>query len=244
VDPVTPPALELDHLWAGYVAGIDVVQDVSLRVPAGGFYGVVGLNGAGKSTLLRAITGFLAPRAGRVRLLGRDITGIAPHRCLTEGVYLLPQESSLFPYLTVAENLALVARRRGTPLEEVHRHFPALASYWKSRAGDLSGGWQKMVECAKAVLARPRVLLVDEPAVGLAPGVAREVYAWIARAHAEGTTVLLVDHNVQQVLTMTEYLYVLNLGRVVAEGPCAHFLGDVRGHIRQWLGLGGVPSAS
>lgn len=151
---------------------------------------------------------------------------------------MLPQESGLFPSLTVAENLALVARRRGTPLEEVRRRFPRLGAFWRSRAGDLSGGWQTMVECAKALAARTRVLLVDEPAVGLAPAVAREVYGWITEAHAEGLTVLLVDHNVPQVLSQASYLYVLNLGRIVAQGSPQEFLGDLRSHVRHWLGLG------
>lgn len=231
------PALEVEGLSVGYSADLDVLHAVTLAVPAASVCGLIGLNGAGKSTLLKAVCGFLQPRAGRIRLFGRDITGMPAHRRLAAGLYLVPKDSSLFPYLTVAENLEVVARRRGSDVEEAYRRFPALRALRRSKAADLSGGQQKMVEFARAFLARPQVLLVDEPTVGLAPSVAREVYGWLEDFRARGVAVLLVDHNIPRVVEMAEYVYVLSLGRITARGPGSEFARDLRAHVRQWLGF-------
>ncbi|RMF91425.1 MAG: ATP-binding cassette domain-containing protein, partial [Nitrospinota bacterium] len=161
------PLLEVQDLVVGYAADIDILQSVSLRVSPLAITGLIGLNGAGKSTLMKAIYGFLKPKRGRVLLAGEEITGIAPHHLLRKGVWYIPQESSLFPFLSVEDNLRLVASRldRGQGeerLEEVFQRFPDLQEKRRERAGNLSGGQQKMLEVAKALLVRPRLLLVDE----------------------------------------------------------------------------------
>ena len=235
--PPGAPALEVDGLTVGYSPGLDVLHEVSLTVPAGGLCGLVGLNGAGKSTLLKAICGFLRPRAGRICLFGEPILGMPPHRALQRGLYLVPQESGLFPYLTVAENLDAVARRRHRPVEEAYRRFPALWPLRRRKVGDLSGGQQKMVEFARGLLAGPRLVLVDEPAVGLAPAVAREVHGWLRQFQAEGIAVLWVDHNLPAVVELADYVYVLSLGRITAHGPARQLARDLRGQLRQWLGF-------
>lgn len=235
--PGLPAALEVAGLTVGYQADLHVLHDVSLQVQVGQLCGLIGLNGAGKSTLLKAICGFLRPSAGGVRLFGEDITATAPHRVLRQGLYLVPQESSLFPYLSVADNLALVARARGTDVELAYQRFPVLRDLRRTLAGNLSGGQQKMVEFARALLARPRMLLVDEPTVGLAPLVAQEVYGWLEAFRREGISILLVDHNIPRVVHMADYIYVLNLGRIVAHGPRSQFQRDLRQQVQQWLGF-------
>lgn len=235
------PALEVRGLTVGYSEDMDILQDVSLHVPEGETYGLIGLNGAGKSTLLKAICGFLSPRRGAVLVGGRDLQGVPAHRRPAHGVYLIPQESSLFPFMSVYDNLMLVARSRhrepGAAVEQVLTRFPVLAARRRSQAGDLSGGQQKMLELAKAVVARPRVLLIDEPSVGLAPNVAADVYGWIEALRGE-MTVLLVDHNVRMVVRLCRYVYVLSMGRITAHGPRESLEADLRGQVRAWLGLG------
>lgn len=234
--------LRVENVTAGYVPGIDILQEVNLEVPAGVVVGLIGLNGAGKSTLMRVITGFLPCRHGRVLFDGQDITGQAPHTMIDRGVWYLPQESSLFPYLTVHDNLLLVAtrlrdgnakRRYAQALET----FPALRERLKSQAGDLSGGQQKMVEFAKALIVRPRLCMVDEPTVGLAPKLADQIYAYVTALAASGASILLVDHNVQQVIRSTTTMYVMSLGRIAAHGTSARFAEDLHGQVRQWLGI-------
>lgn len=235
------PLLEVRNLTVGYTPDVDIVQDVSLTIPAGAMCGLIGLNGAGKSTLLKAICGFLPPRQGSVLLDGRDLNGVPVHRRPALGLYLIPQESSLFPFMSVEDNLMLVARpRHSNPreaLDAVLERFPAIAAKRREKAGNLSGGQQKLVEFAKALIVQPRVLLIDEPSVGLAPKVAREVYDHIAALRSE-LTMLLVDHNVRMVVHLCDYVYVLSMGKITAEGPRSQFEADVRGQVRAWLGIG------
>jgi branched-chain amino acid transport system ATP-binding protein len=239
--------LSLSGVTAGYVADIDVLRDVSLSIERGRITGLIGLNGAGKSTLLKTICGFLRPVAGAVRYDGADITGIPPHTLLDRGIWYIPQESSLFPYMTVADNLRLPLERllrasRGEAelearLRDVLGRFPALAERTRTPAGNLSGGQQKMLELAKAWAVRPRLCLVDEPSVGLAPIVAADVYRWIERFAAEGMTILLVDHNVRRVVKMSDYVYVLSLGEITARGRREEFQGDLHEQVKAWLGV-------
>ncbi len=234
--------LQVENVTAGYVPGIDILQEVSLEVPAGTVVGLIGLNGAGKSTLMRVIAGFLPCRHGRVLFDGRDITGQPPHTMIDRGLWYLPQESSLFPYLSVRDNLMLVATRlrdgdaKGR-YDQALQAFPALRERLKAQAGDLSGGQQKMVEFAKALIAGPRLCMVDEPTVGLAPRLADEIYAYVAALAASGASILLVDHNVQQVIRTTATVYVMSLGRIAASGESARFAEDLHGQVRQWLGI-------
>lgn len=231
------PALELEQVTAGYSQDIDVIQDLSLVVPRGEIRGLIGLNGAGKSTLLKTILGFLSPKKGDVRLDGASVLKTKPHQCLEAGLYLIPQESSLFPYLTVEANLNIIARARGTDVEEVYQRFPVLKEFRRSKVGNLSGGQQKMAEFGKALLARPRILLIDEPSIGLAPRIAHQVYGWIEEFSAQDITILLVDHNLLRVLKMVDYMYVLNLGKITAEGPPTLFQDNLREHVTAWLGI-------
>jgi len=237
--------LELDRVTAGYARDIDVLREVSLSVHAGHLSGLIGLNGAGKSTIVKTICGLLAPKSGRIEYLGRPIAGIAPHRLIDEGICCIPQESSLFPYLTVEENLLLPlqgrARRFGATIArryaEVLGIFPALAEKRRAAAGDLSGGQQKQVEFAKAWLQEPRLCLIDEPSIGLAPLLAEEVFGWIEKFAAAGMGILLIDHNVRRVVKMSDRIHVLSLGRITAAGAREDFEGDLHEQVRQWLGL-------
>jgi branched-chain amino acid transport system ATP-binding protein len=237
--------LKLDAVTAGYAQDIDVLRDVSIAVHAGQVSGLIGLNGAGKSTVIKTICGFLAPKAGRIEYLGEAINGIDPHRLIDRDICCIPQESSLFPYLTVEENLRLPlqgrARKFGAALagrfEEVLEIFPALRERRRAQAGDLSGGQQKQVEFAKAWLQRPKLCLIDEPSIGLSPILAEEVFRWIERFAKSGMGILLIDHNVRRVVKMSDRIHVLSLGRITAAGGREDFEGDLHEQVRQWLGL-------
>ena len=237
--------LEVDGVTAGYDQDIDVLREVSLQVHAGRVSGLIGLNGAGKSTVVKTICGFLAPNAGRIELDGESIRGIEPHRLIDRGICCIPQESSLFPYLNVEENLLLPLQGRSKRFageiaqrfEEVLGIFPALRERRRAQAGDLSGGQQKQVEFAKAWLQRPRLCLIDEPSIGLAPMLAEEVFHWIDRFAKAGMGILLIDHNVRRVVRMSDRIHVLSLGRITASGGRDDFQGDLHEQVRQWLGL-------
>lgn len=240
--------LALEAVTAGYAADIDILRDVSITAESGAITGLIGLNGAGKSTLMKTICGFLRPKAGRVLYDGVDITGIAPHTVLDKGVWYISQESSLFPLMSVADNLRLPLehlRRRGklgraaveTRYLATLGHFPELRERLSARAGDLSGGQQKMVEFAKAHLVQPRLCLIDEPSIGLSPRIAEAVYGWIAQFAADGIAILLVDHNVRRVVSMATRIYVLNLGEITAQGAAADFAGDLHEQVKAWLGI-------
>jgi branched-chain amino acid transport system ATP-binding protein len=241
--------LELERVTAGYLADIDILREVSLAAAGGSITGLIGLNGAGKSTIMKTICGFLQPKSGAIRFEGRDITGIAPHALLERGIWYIPQESSLFPYMSVEDNLRLpiehLARRgRGLARDEIAARFddmlaqfPDLAERRRAQAGDLSGGQQKMLEFAKAYLVRPRLCLIDEPSIGLSPKIAEEVYGWIELFAARAMAVLLVDHNVRRVIHLASQIYVLNLGEITAEGRPEDFAGDLHEQVRSWLGI-------
>lgn len=237
--------LRLDNVTAGYAQDIDVLREVSLEVRAGEVCGLIGLNGAGKSTVVKTICGFLAPKAGRIEWQGESIAGIAPHRLIDRGICCIPQESSLFPYLTVEENLLLPLQGRATRfgaamaqrLAEVFEIFPMLRERRRTAAGDLSGGQQKQLEFAKAWLQQPKLCLIDEPSIGLSPLLAEEVFRWIERFAKEGMGILLIDHNVRRVVNMSDRIHVLSLGRITAAGRREDFQGDLHEQVRQWLGL-------
>ncbi len=239
--------LTMEHVTAGYLADIHVLRDLSIRIEAGRITGLIGLNGAGKSTLMKTICGFLKPSAGAITFDGADVTGIAPHTLIDRGICYIPQESSLFPFMTVEDNLRLpldrAAHARGEGrhvdaiLRDVLERFPGLQGRLSAQAGDLSGGQQKMVEFAKAYAVRPRLCLVDEPSIGLSPKIAADVYRYIELFASEGMTLLLVDHNVRRVVKMAEYVYVLSLGQITAEGRREDFEGDLHAQVKEWLGV-------
>jgi branched-chain amino acid transport system ATP-binding protein len=197
---------------------------ISLDVRDGELLCVVGPNGAGKTTLINAIAGVHRARGGRMTMQGRDLMRLAPHRFCEAGIAIVPEGRRLFSGLTVLENLQLgsylrAARaRRGESLDEVLAIFPPLEAKLKSPAGELSGGQQQMVAIARALMARPKLLLLDEPSLGLSPLVVKDMFDAIRRISAQGMTVLLVEQNVAMAMQVSHRAYVLELGRVVAEG--------------------------
>lgn len=241
--------LELHGVTAGYSRDIDILQDLSLTVSATGITGLIGLNGAGKSTVTKVIAGLLHPRQGRITFGGNDITRMSPHRMIDHGIWLIPQESSLFPYMSIDDNLSLpldhLHRRTGRPTSEemaerffeIHQRFPILREKRRSQVSDLSGGQQKMVELAKAYLIRPRLCLIDEPTVGLSPKIAEEVYQTITVFASAGSAILLIDHNIRKVVEMADMIYVLTLGHVSDQGAGTAFQANLHEHVRKWLGI-------
>jgi branched-chain amino acid transport system ATP-binding protein len=239
------PLLELRQVTAGYAQDIDVLREIDLRVDAGRITGLIGLNGAGKSTLVKTICGFLPPKSGSVHFQGEDISGIAPHRLIDRGICCIPQESSLFGYLSVEQNLMLPllgrSKRYGaamrSKLQEVYELFQALHLKRSSPAASLSGGQQKQLEFAKAWLQQPTLCLIDEPSIGLAPRIAEEVFVWIEKFTSAKMGILLIDHNVRRVVRMSDRVCVLSLGRITAQGDAAEFQGNLHQQVQQWLGL-------
>jgi ABC-type branched-subunit amino acid transport system ATPase component len=227
----TAPLLEVHGLSAGYLPGVDILTGLSLAAAENAVTLVIGPNGAGKSTLLRTIFGLLRPSAGRICLRGADVTGAGPSRLKVAGVSYITQDINSFPHLTVAENLMMgawtfrrEAQRVARRLEEVYALFPVLKDKRGARAGSLSGGQGRMLSVARELMTAPRLLLVDEPTVGLAPNLVPQVYATLAAARsATGAAILLVEQNVEQALPLADYLYLLNLGQVKAEGPGRDF---------------------
>ena len=234
--------LELDAVTAGYVAEIDILNDLRLSVRAGSITGVIGPNGAGKSTLLRTIFGFLHPRRGSIRFDGQPIHALAPHTIKRLGIGYVPQGTNIFPQLTVHENLELGAWafRRDTArvarmLERAYAAFPRLAQRRRLRATGLSGGEAKMLSVAKEMVTEPRLLLVDEPSAGLSPKISDQVYAQLLAARDQGVTILLVDQNIAKAVEVSDYLYMLEMGQVRREGPRDDFAEHLRDIIRDAL---------
>jgi branched-chain amino acid transport system ATP-binding protein len=224
--------LEVRDLHAGY-GGVAAVRGVDLDVAAGEVVALVGPNGSGKTTLLRAITGLLRPMAGRVCLDGVRLDGAPAHDVVRRGVALVPEGRHVFPSMTVADNLAMGGYTRpraeaaGAP-EAVYALFPRLGERQGQRAGTLSGGEQQMLAIGRALMSRPRLLLLDEPSVGLAPAMVQVVLEALGRLRAAGTTVLLVEQNAAAALALADRGYVLELGRVTLHGSGPELLGDDR----------------
>jgi ABC-type branched-subunit amino acid transport system ATPase component len=215
--------LKIDGLVAGYGGG-DVLRGVSLDVPEGGITCVVGPNGAGKSTLMASISGLLRPRQGSMLLDGENLAGMSPRQILRRGVVQVPQNHSLFRDMTVRENIelggyilsdrALTARR----LAAVSEVFPQITEWAGQKAGSLSGGQQRLVEFARALMLEPRMLLLDEPSMGLAPRILRTVFTAIRQMNAAGTTILLVEQNARAGLRLSSHGVVMENGRVRLSG--------------------------
>ena len=215
--------LELQDLQVAY-GPAPALWGVSLRLGAGELLCVVGPNGAGKTTLINAVSGMLRARAGKILLDGRDLTTLAPHRFCEAGIALVPEGRRLFTGMSVRENLELgsylpaARRQRQASLDTVLDLFPVLREKLASPAGELSGGQQQMVAIGRGLMARPRLLLLDEPSLGLSPLITSEVFGAIRRINAEGTAVLLVEQNVALAMAMASRAYVLEEGRIAAEG--------------------------
>lgn len=210
----------------GSITGI---REVSLHVGAGEVVGLIGPNGAGKTTLLSTVSGLLLPASGRVELEGRNVTGTAPDRMLRFGVALVPERRRLFADMTVHENLqvagitASVSDRRAR-LDEVAQLFPVLRDKWTTSAGYLSGGEAQQLAIARALMSNPRLILMDEPTLGLAPVVVDVVFDLVVRLREQGRTLLVVEQNAKRMCQISDRVYVLRTGSVVAEGTGAEML--------------------
>ena len=221
--------LEVRDLEVAYGAA-RALWGVSLDVRAGELLCVVGPNGAGKTTLINTIAGILRARAGRLVFEGRDITALAPHQFCEAGIAVVPEGRRLFTGMTVLENLELgsylpaAKQHRQASLDAALELFPALKQKLASAAGELSGGQQQMVAIARALMARPRLLLLDEPSLGLSPLIVHDMFAAIKRINARGVSVLMVEQNVAMAMQVSTRAYVLEEGRIVAEGAPAELL--------------------
>ncbi len=230
--------LRVDGIEAGY-RDLVAVRDVTLEVRTGEVVALIGGNGAGKTTTLRAITGLLPVRRGRIELDGDRIDGCAPSEVVRRGIAHVPEGRQLFPTLSVRENLELGARERATraaDLEAIFALFPRLRERERQLAGTLSGGEQQMCAIGRGLMARPRLLLLDEPSLGLAPVMVKLIFETLATVNARGTSILLVEQNVARALALSHRAYVLENGRIVLEGPRAELQRSA--HIKQaYLGL-------
>lgn len=215
--------LEVEQLHVCYGAA-PALWDVSLRLDVGELLCVVGPNGAGKTTLINTVAGIQRARSGHLRFSGQDLVRTPAYRFCEAGIAIVPEGRHLFTGMTVQENLELgsylpsARASRAASLEQVLAYFPALKAKLHSPAGELSGGQQQQVAIGRALMARPRLLLLDEPSLGLAPLVVRDMFQIIQRISAEGMTIMLVEQNVSMAMQIAHRAYVLELGRVVAEG--------------------------
>ena len=216
--------LEIRNLETWY-GPIMAIRGVSLAVPEGGIVAVLGANGAGKTTLLKTISGVMDPDKGEVLLAGESIEGAEPDRIVRKGVVHVPEGREVFPLLDVAENLAMGAYTRaddgvGADLDMVYGYFPILKERLRQPAGTLSGGEQQMLAIARGLMARPRIMLLDEPSLGLSPILVRDIFAIIHRLSEErGVAMLLVEQNARAALDIADFGYVMEVGRVVMDGP-------------------------
>jgi len=218
-----PPLLEIHELEVRYGA-VRVLHGISFTVEEGEVVTLIGANGAGKTTTLRTISGLVPPSGGTIRYRGRDLQGIAAHRRVREGLVHVPEGRIIFGNLTVQENLDLAAwwRRDRTAvrgdLERVFQMFPRLAERRRQRGGTLSGGEQQMLAAARGIMARPRLMLLDEPSMGLAPLLVREIFQAIQEISRLGATILLVEQNVHMALEVAHRAYVMQTGEILLEG--------------------------
>jgi branched-chain amino acid transport system ATP-binding protein len=223
--------LEVKDLYVGYYKDLNILQGVSVMAQTAKITTILGANGVGKSTLLKAVYGFLKPNAGDVLLEGQSLLGIPTHQRIDIGISYIPQQPGIFQWMTVEENLELGAwtfrqdkARIRQKLEENYERFPALKDRRKSKAGELSGGMQRMVEVGRTLMTDPKVILVDEPTAGLAKLLSEGVYRMLVQLRDdEGMTIVLVDQEIRQALKIADYVYVLELGRNRFDGPVEEF---------------------
>lgn len=246
-EPGTAPLLRVTNVETAYYGRLTVLRGVSLQVAAGQIVALLGSNGAGKTTLLRTIMGLIPdqPEKGSVEFAGRRINGWDPEDVARLGIGFVPEGRGIFPELTVDENLALGAYTRGDDvrpdLERVTTLFPVLRERRRQLAGTMSGGEQQMLAIARALLMRPRLLMMDEPSLGLAPRLVAEIFATIRRINADGTAILLVEQNAHMALSVAQFGYVLESGRLVLEGPSDDLAGNA--NVQElYLGITQEPS--
>jgi branched-chain amino acid transport system ATP-binding protein len=228
--------LRVENLQVAY-GELPALQGVSLVIQPGEMVALVGPNGAGKSTLLKTISGLLAPRAGVIRWGGETISGASPQRIVEHGIALVPEGRRLFATMTVIENLELGAftrraqKEKSDQIERMFTLFPRLCERQRQRAGSLSGGEQQMLALGRALMGLPRLLLLDEPSLGLAPRVVESIMSILTELHRNGMSVLIVEQNVHAVLALAQRAYILESGRIITEGEGRKLLED--DHVRE-----------
>ncbi len=224
--PTAGPVIELEDVHV-YYGAIHALKGISLTVRAGEIVTLIGANGAGKSTTLRAINGINKPRQGSIRFQGDDITGAAPHTIVKRGIAQSPEGRRLFPRMTVTENLEMGAFQRSDKenfaddMERVFTLFPRLKERRTQKAGTMSGGEQQMCAIGRALMARPKLLLLDEPSMGLAPIFVERIFETVVEVNKQGTPVLLVEQNALMALDVAHRGYVMETGRIPLEGPAS-----------------------
>jgi branched-chain amino acid transport system ATP-binding protein len=217
-----------------HYGNIPALREVSIDVPAGGVVAILGANGAGKTTLMKTIAGVLRPRRGTVSFLGKEITGLPSHAIVGRGIAMVPEGRAILARMTVRENLELGAftrrdaRKASQDMDRVMERFPVLGKRAGQPGGSLSGGEQQMLAIARALMSAPKLLLMDEPTLGLAPLVAADIFSIIREINAAGTTILLVEQNVKQALKVSGYAYVLETGKIALSGPSKELLQEPR----------------
>jgi len=217
-----------------YYGNIPAVREIDIDVPDKSVVAILGANGAGKTTLMKTIAGILAPRSGTVSFLGETIIGLPSHEILRRGIALVPEGRAILSRMTVRENLEMGAYIRrdakqvSRDMERVMERFPVLKSRAGQLGGSLSGGEQQMLAIARALMSAPKLLLLDEPTLGLAPLVVSDIFAIIREINAAGTTILLVEQNVKQALKVSSRAYVLETGKIALSGPSGELLQEPR----------------
>lgn len=214
--------LSIKGLSTSY-GSIKAIKEIDLEVPQGSIVSLIGANGAGKTTTMKSLVGLLKAQSGQVKFFGQEIRGLPPHKIVGLGISLVPEGRSILAGMTVLENLEMGAyQRKDSEVEEdlkkVFERFPILKERRQQLGGTLSGGQQQMLAIGRALMARPKLLLLDEPSMGLAPLVVADIFRVIGEINAEGTTILLVEQNVRQALKIAHYAYVLETGKIVLHG--------------------------
>ena len=220
---------EIKGLSVNY-GGIEAVRDISLSVPKGSIVTLIGANGAGKSTTLRTIAGLVKPRAGRIEFEGEDITGKDPAYIVGKGITLVPEGRRIFPDLTVLENLKIGAYLRSDAIEEdlerVFKLFPRLRERSWQYGGTLSGGEQQMLAVGRALMSKPKLMMMDEPSLGLAPLVVKDIFSIIEKVNDEGVTILLIEQNANMALKIADIGYVMETGQITLSGKGSNLITD------------------
>jgi branched-chain amino acid transport system ATP-binding protein len=235
-------SVQAENVTTAYYGDIEVIRNVSVQAEKGKITAIIGPNGAGKSTLLRTIYGFVRPRRGRITFDGEDITHTPSHTLPTRGLGFIQQRHSVFPYLSVEENLklggwtlykdkSLVDKR----ISEIYDRFPLFKERIDQQAGKLSGGEQRQLELARALMISPKALLIDEPTGGLSPKTAKQIYRMLCDLREQGIGMLLVDQNIKGALDVSDFVYVLKVGEIFASGSIEKFRGELSALIKDWL---------
>jgi branched-chain amino acid transport system ATP-binding protein len=236
---MTEPILTVEGLHVAY-GRVEAVRDVSFSAAPGSLVTLVGANGAGKSSIINAVSGLVRPKAGTVCFEGRDVTRVPSHRLVGQGLVQVPEGRQILATLTIEENLQLggwhVGGASAEVLGQLYDRFPVLGDRRHLPAGSLSGGEQQMLAIGRALVARPKVILMDEPSMGLAPKVVDEVFRVIEQIRSTGTTVVLVEQNARRALRAADHGYVLQTGQIVHSGPAKELLADPR-IVEAYLGV-------